>query len=147
MDILGKKGREYAWINSDDRIYTAFQSAGILKSNKIPALEGLAKGINNFIPGYFTGGDAINTPISTDQGSSGSGGGGGGGGGRSRRGGGTAATEKDPRYDPQTLKIRDVIERYYTILQQIDNITKAVERFSKVADRAWGRERIRAIER
>lgn len=140
MDILGKTGREYAWVEPGDRIYTASQSAGILKSNKIPGLEGLAKGINNFIPGYVTG-------ATTDWGSSGSSGGGSsGGGGRSRGGGGGAAAEKDPRYDPKTLKIRDVLERYYTILQQIDNITKAVERFSKVADRAWGRERIRAIE-
>lgn len=143
MDILGKTGREYAWVEPGDRIYTAQQSAGILKSNKIPGLEGLAKGINNFIPGYAPG-DIVG---GTNHTSSSSGGGGGGGGGeKSRGGGGGAAAEKDPRYDPKTLKIRDVLERYYTILQQIDNITKAVERFSKVADRAWGRERIRAIE-
>ena len=146
MDILGKKGREYAWVEPDDRIYTASQSAGILKSNKIPGLEGLAKGINNFIPGYDFGRGAAAEWSSSGSSSSGGGGGGGGGGEKSRGGGGGAAVEKDPRYDPQTLKIRDVLERYYTILQQIDNITKAVERFSKVADRAWGRERIRAIE-
>lgn len=143
MDILGKKGREYAWVEPDDRIYTASQSAGILKSNKIPGLEGLAKGINNYLPGHAAGEHVGGT----DHTSSGSGGGGGNGGSRSRGGGAAAPAEKDPRYDPNTLKIRDVLERYYTILQQIDNITKAVERFSKVADRAWGRERIRAIEK
>lgn len=138
MDVLGKKGREYAWVEPGDRIYTASQSAGILKSNKIPGLEGLAKGINNYIPGYEIGADWNN--------SGSSGGGSSGGGGRSRGGGGTP-TETDPRYDPNTLKIRDVLERYYTILQKIDDITRAVEKFAKVADRAWGEDRIKAIEK
>jgi len=147
MDILGKTGREYAWVEPDDKIYTASQSAGILKSNKIPGLEGLAKGINNYIPGYAK---AVG---STDNPSSGSGGGGSsGGGGRSRGGSAAAANpleeeKKDPRYDPNTLKIRDVLERYYTILQKIDDITRAVEKFAKVADRAWGQDRIKAIEK
>ncbi len=138
MDILGKTGREYAWVEPTDRIYTASQSAGILKSNKIPGLEGLAKGINNFIPGYEIGADWNN--------SGSSGGGSSSGGGRNRGGGGTPA-ETDPRYDPNTLKIRDILERYYTILQKIDDITRAVEKFSKVADRAWGQDRIKAIEK
>lgn len=143
MDILGKTGREYAWVEPDDRIYTASQSAGILKSNKIPGLEGLAKGINNFIPGYGVG----LTGKSTDQSSSGSGGGGSSGGGGRSSSGAAAPTEKDSRYDPNTLKIRDILERYYTILQKIDDITRAVEKFSKVADRAWGQDRIKAIEK
>jgi len=37
------------------------------------------------------------------------------------------------------LKYRDVVERYYTILQQIQDITDAVTRFSEIADRAWGK--------
>ena len=40
-----------------------------------------------------------------------------------------------------------MITRYYTILEQIDNITQAVEHFAKVADRAWGEERTRAISK
>ena len=135
MDILGKTGREYAWIGPDDRIYTASQSAGILKSNKIPGLEGLAKGINNFIPGYEKGADWNNS--------------GSGGGGSSSRGGsgGGGKGDKDPRYDPNTLKIRDILERYYTILQQLDDITKAVEHIGKAIDRGWGQERIKNLER
>jgi len=58
-----------------------------------------------------------------------------------------AAEETDPRYDMYTLKERDMITRYYTILEQIDNITQAVEHFAKVADRAWGEERTRAISK
>ena len=135
MDILGKTGREYAWVEPDDRIYTASQSAGILKSNKIPGLEGLAKGINNFIPGYEIGADWNN-----------SGSGGGGSSGRGGSGGGGKG-DKDPRYDPNTLKIRDILERYYTILQQVDDITKAVEHIGKAIDRGWGQERIRNLER
>lgn len=142
MDILGKAGREYAWVEPDDKIYTASQSASILKSNKIPGLEGLAKGINNFIPGYAVGEHVGGTDHTSSDGSGGSSGG---SGGRSR-GGGTP-TEVDPRYDPNTLKIRDVLERYYTILQKIDDITRAVEKFAKVADRAWGEDRIKAIEK
>ena len=138
MDILGKTGREYAWVEPDDRIYTAAQSAGILKSNKIPGLEGLAKGIHNFIPGYDSGW------IGADWNNAGSGGGSSGGGGS--RGGG-APGEKDPRYDPNTLKIRDILERYYTILQQVDDITKAVEHIGKAIDRGWGQERIKNLER
>lgn len=145
MDILGKTGREYAWVEPDDKIYTASQSAGILKSNKIPGLEGLAKGINNFIPGYATSFQVQSNGGSNDKGGSSSGGSPSGSGGRSR-GGGTP-TEVDPRYDPNTLKIRDVLERYYTILQKIDDITRAVEKFAKVADRAWGEDRIKAIEK
>lgn len=140
MDILGKTGREYAWVEPDDKIYTAVQSAGILKSNKIPGLEGLAKGINNYIPGYATSVGSTDNPSSGSSGGSSSGGSG-------RGGGSSAPTEKDPRYDPNTLKIRDILERYYTILQKIDDITRAVEKFSKVADRAWGQDRIKAIEK
>jgi len=53
-----------------------------------------------------------------------------------------AAAEEDPRYDPNTLKERDIVTRYFTILQQIDDITRETEHFGKVAERAWGEERI-----
>lgn len=59
----------------------------------------------------------------------------------------TEEEEKDPRYDQLLLKERDLVERYYTILQQIEDITQAVDRFAKVADRAWGEERVQAIEK
>ena len=146
MDLLGKTGREYTWVDPSDKIYTASQTASIIGSNNsIPQLDALSKGINNFIPGYFTAGESRSTSINTDKGGSGSGGGGGSSGSRSRGGG--EAAEKDPRYDPNTLKIRDILERYYTILQKIDDITRAVEKFAKVADRAWGQDRIKAIEK
>ena len=144
MDILGKTGREYAWVEPDDKIYTASQSAGILKSNKIPGLEGLAKGINNFIPGYVTSLNVESNGGSNDKGGSGSGGGGSSGRGGS---GGGGKGDKDPRYDPNTLKIRDILERYYTILQQVDDITKTVEHIGKAIDRGWGQERIKNLER
>jgi len=149
MDILGKTGREYAWVEPDDKIYTASQSAGILKSNKIPGLEGLAKGINNYIPGYEFGRGVAAEWSSSGSSSSGRGRG---DGGSSREGSAAVANpleeeKKDPRYDPNTLKIRDILERYYTILQKIDDITRAVEKFAKVADRAWGQDRIKAIEK
>ena len=139
MDMLGEHGREYAWVDPSDRIYTASQTASILSNNNIPELQRFAQGFNNKIKGYFTGGDAPG--MGTQEGSSGGSGDGGGG------DGGGAAEEKDPRYDPNTLKIRDILERYYTILQQIDDITRAVEHFAAVADRAWGVERTKAIEK
>ena len=132
-DLLGKKGREYTWVEPTDRIYTATQTASILGRNNIPSLEGLAKGISNYIPGYRTGADWNNSGSSSS-----SKGGGGSGGGEDK---------KDPRYDPNTLKIRDVLERYYTILQKIEDITRMVEKFAQVAERAWGKDRIKAIEK
>ena len=136
-DLLGKQGREYTWVNTDDIIYTATQTAGILGNNSIPALEGLAKGIRNYIPGYFDAGTF--SAASTDEGgSSSSKGGGGGSGGKD---------DKDPRYDPNTLKIRDIVERCYTVLQQLDDITKAVEHIGKEIDRGWGQERLKNLDR
>lgn len=138
-ELLGKQGREYAWVEPGDRIYTAAQTASILGSNNIPALEGLAKGISNFIPGYAGDyqGTAWNGSIH-DSDNTKIGGYGGSGGGEEE--------EKDPRYDPNTLKIRDILERYYTILQQLNVIAHAVEHISKVVDRGWGQERIQAIQ-
>ena len=160
-DLLGKKGREYAWVNPGDRIYTATQTASILGSNNIPLLDGLAKGIRNHIPGY--GGSTTINGVTYSLNSSTQG-----GGSTNREAGsynlmqaakaaeadwnknggyyaGAKKKKTDPRYDPNTLKARDVIERYYTILQQIDDITRAVEHFAAVADRAWGKDRIKAI--
>ena len=146
MDIVGQHGREYVWVEPSDRIYTAAQTASILGNHSIEELQGFAEGFNNKIHGYFKG-------PSTDWGgstSSGGGGGGYGGGGDSGKvSEGSLEKEEpvDPRYDPYTLKERDIITRYYTILQQIDDITRAVEHFGKVADRAWGQERLKAIEK
>ena len=157
-ELLGKTGREYTWVDPDDRIYTATQTTSILNNNNIPALEGLAKGIQNYIPGYASsfasrvssgaslgGRYAVSTqkingswgPVA-DWGGSSSGGGGGSSGGEEEW--------KDPRYDPNTLKIRDILERYYTILQQLNVIAHAVEHISKVVDRGWGQERIKALQ-
>ena len=56
MDLLGRHGREYAWVEPDDKIYTAAQTASILGSKRIrEMINAHAAGINNFIPGYFTG--------------------------------------------------------------------------------------------
>ena len=140
-DILGKKGREYTWVEPTDRIYTASQTASILGKNNIAAFEGLAKGIRNYLPAYGGGARAGEVGADWNRTSSSSNKGGVGG------GTGGAEEKKDPRYDPNTLKIRDVLERYYTILQKIEDITRAVERFSKVAERAWGKDRIKAIEK
>ena len=143
-DLLGKRGREYAWINPGDRVYTATQTAGILGNNSIPALQGLAKGIRNHIPGYYTPPVKTSTDKTITEGQYSSDPAKGGSGGDSSN---SSDKKKDPRYDPNTLKIRDVLERYYTILQKIEDITRAVEKFSKVADRAWGKDRIKAIEK
>ena len=140
-DMLGKKGREYAWVEPSDRIYTAAQTQSIMSNNNIPELIGLSTGINNIIPGYEVGNNQGAGDITSQPSSSGGG---------SRKGGGSgsgATDEKDPRYDPNTLKLRDILERYYTILNRLDDITRAVENFAKVADRAWGEDRTRAIER
>lgn len=140
MDLLGKTGREYTWVEPSDRIYTAAQTASIIGSNNsVPQLEALAKGINNFIPGYAT------AVASTDHTKTGPGSGSGSS-SRSSSSSSSSSSDKDPRYDPYTLKLRDVLERYYVILEKIDDITRAVEKFSAVADRAWGKDRIKAIE-
>ena len=54
--------------------------------------------------------------------------------------------KKDPRYDPNTLKIRDILERYYVVLQQLNVIAKQLEHIGKVIDRGWGQERITALK-
>ena len=152
MDLLGKHGREYAWVEPDDKIYTAAQTASILKDEKFKETLGFASGINNFIPGYYVGliqnknGSSVGTLGSSDGG-----GGGYSGGGRSYGGGGEpeSAIDMSPqnhRYDPNWLRYRDVLERYYTILQQMDDIAQALSRFAELADRAWGKERIQNLE-
>ena len=143
-ELLGKKGREYAWVEPNDIIYTAAQTASILGSNNIPALQALAKGINNYIPGYSDGDvsfDGVRTDgpmIATNSGwgSLGS--------GKEE----STSTEEptDPRYDENTLKIRDILTRYYTILEKLDDIIAAIDRFATAADRAWGEDRIKLIE-
>ena len=165
IDMLGQHGREYTWVNPNDIIYTAAQTASILGNNDIEWLEGFAKGFNNKIKGYAPGYERSDTGTTTQpsdftfaantdnpggvNGPSGIG-------EAVRRGalegtkaGMAAAAEeaKDPRYDPNTLKERDIVTRYFTILQQIDDITREVEHFGKVAERAWGEERIQAISR
>ena len=161
-DLLGKKGREYAWVEPSDRIYTATQTAGILGNNNIPALEGLARGIKNYIPGYAikstlqpyydplskdyvipAGGHPRSRPTATAKAEETGGDWPKSGG---YYGGGGAAPKKDPRYDPNTLKIRDILERYYTILQQIDDIARELEHIGKVVDRSWGQERISGLK-
>ena len=148
-DLLGKKGREYTWVEPGDRIYTAFQTASILGNNNIPALEGLAKGIQNYIPGYYT--SAIDYSVDTrfqapsgqtqvgstdNKGSSGGG----------DSGGGGEPEWVDPRYDPNTLKIRDVVERYYPYIQQLQFIAKDLEHISTVVDRSWGKDHLKAVQ-
>jgi len=121
MDLLGKHGREYAWVEPNDKIYTAAQTASILGSKKIrEMINGFSSGINNFIPGYASAFDVGNNGYGTQLGSSSGGGdysGGGGGGG----GGGetvpTQLTAENHRFDANWLKYRDILERYYTILQ------------------------------
>ena len=134
MDVLGQHGREYAWVEPDDKIYTAAQTASILGNKKIAELQNFAEGINNFIPGYERG-------VGADWNNSG-------GGGTAYAGSssGGKAEEEDHRYDPQWLQYRDTVERYYTILQQIEDITNAVTRFSEIADRAWGKQRQDALK-
>mgnify|MGYP003315075891 CR=1 FL=1 len=53
MQMLGEHGREYTWVNPNDRIYTASQTSAILGNNSI---EGLSRGIRNKILGYYRGG-------------------------------------------------------------------------------------------
>ena len=129
MDLLGKHGREYAWVHPEDRIYTAAQTASILGSKRIREMTALASGINNFMPGYAAGligtsiGGAVGTlgnPSGGGEGASGGGGGGGGGGGEA---GPQELIAENHRYDANWIKYRDVLERYYTILQQIQDIT------------------------
>jgi len=50
--MLGKHGREYAWVNPGDRIYTAAQTTSILGNNNIEELNGFAEGFNNKINGF-----------------------------------------------------------------------------------------------
>ena len=146
MDLLGKTGREYTWVDPSDKIYTASQTASIMSNNtSIPQLEGLARGIRNYIPGYYSAGDSRENEVTTDQGGSKGKKSSDDSSGKSKSGD-SEDKKKDSRYDPNTLKIRDILERYYTILQKIDDIVRAVERFSKAADRAWGNDRIKNIQ-
>jgi len=152
MDLLGKHGREYAWVEPNDKIYTAAQTASILGSKKIrEMISAYASGINNFIPGYF---GSMGTSFGTSVGTLGSPSGGGGdysGGGRSSGGGGSAAeaelTAENHRFDANWIKYRDILERYYTILQQLEDLANELQRFAALADRAWGRQRIDNIEK
>ncbi len=149
MDLLGKHGREYVWVEPNDKIYTAAQTASILGSKKIrEMISAHAAGINNFIPG-FAKGDPI---ASTDYSGSSSGGGGSGGGSISFGGGGGDAAEaeltaENHRFDANWLKYRDILERYYTILQQLEDLANELQRFATLADRAWGKTRIDNIEK
>jgi hypothetical protein len=121
MDLLGKHGREYAWVEPNDKIYTAAQTASILGSKKIrEMINGFSSGINNFIPGYASAFDVGNNSYGTQLGSSSSGGDFSGGGRSSGGGGGTAEAEltaENHRFDANWIKYRDILERYYTILQ------------------------------
>ena len=164
VDMLGRNGREYAWVNPGDIIYTAAQTTSILGNNNITWLDEFAKGFNNKIRAYGLGDGlreaAGNLNPSGDTWTPGNTWGGSSGGISSavrsgayegtRAGtiaGAAAAAEDDPRYDMYTLKERDIVTRYFTILQQIDDITREVEHFGKAADRAWGEEKIQAIQR
>ena len=133
-ELLGKKGREYAFVGPNDRIYTANQTRKILNNRHTEDLNMLARGINNILPGYAKslGADQI---------------GGKGSGGNDKSGGNSSKKDdKDPRYD-NSIKLRELLERYYTILQQLDNIVKQLERIGKAVERSWGVERVRAIEK
>ena len=149
MDIVGQHGREYVWVNPNDRIYTAAQTASILGNHSIEELQAFAEGFNNKIHGYFDRKQGTHSDWPASSSSSGSSSPSSGGGGNKMAEGSSLEPLEpvDPRYDPYTLKERDILTRYFTILQQIDDITRAVEHFGKVADRAWGQERIKAIEK
>ena len=150
MDLLGEHGREYAWVEPSDKIYTAAQTASILGSKKIrEMIDAHASGINNFIPGYF---GSIGNSYGTSTGTLGSpSGGGDSGGGRGYSGGGgepvqVITEDQNHRYDSQWLKYRDILTRYYTILEQLQDIVQELSRFAELADRAWGKERQKDIE-
>ena len=149
VDMLGQHGREYTWVNPDDIIYTAAQTASILGNNNIEWLKEYSKGFNNKIQGHFDTNKGAAADWNANAGTSGIG-------EAVRRGaysgtyGGMMAAEeeeeKDPRYDINTLKERDILTRYFTILQQLDDINREIDRYAKTADRAWGEERITAIQ-
>ena len=144
MDLLGKHGREYNWVEPTDKIYTAAQTTSILGDKKIKEMIHFANGINNFIPGFDGGmvGAMGESGAGTQLGSSG-----GGGGGRPTSFGPAEASDEleNHRYDPNWLKYRDILERYYTILQQMENLANALARVAELADRAWGKQRQEAI--
>lgn len=162
IDMLGRRGREYAWVNPGDIIYTAAQTASILGNNNIAWLDGFSKGFNNKIRGYSAGG-SVNWDIAGETGMTGDGSwtpannysGNSGSVGKAAYSGGKAgalagmeeAEEKDPRYDMYTLKERDIITRYFTILQQLDDITREITYFANQAERSWGQDRVNAIHR
>ena len=139
MELLGQKGREYAFVNPNDRIYTADQTRKILSNMHTSDLDMLATGINNILPGYIEGLDGPDNGNTQKGGSKG-------GSGSKSDGSSGKKNDKDPRYD-DSLKIRDILERYYTILQQLDNIIKKIERIGQAVERAWGEERIRNIQK
>ena len=149
MDLLGKHGREYAWVEPNDRIYTAAQTASILGSKRIRALTALAQGINNFIPNFGAGSwEGSGTELGSSSGGGNSGGGGGGGfGGGGGEAGPQEVVAENHRYDANWIKYRDVLERYYTILQQLEDLANELQCFANLADRAWGKERVDNIEK
>jgi uncharacterized spore protein YtfJ len=70
---------------------------------------------------------------------------GGGGGGRGGGGGGGGGDRRDPRRANKINK-KDNIERYHEIDNVIDDLADAYERLNKEEDRAWGKNRINAMQ-
>ena len=67
------------------------------------------------------------------------------GGGRGGRGGGGGGRGRDPRRANKINK-KDNIERYHEIDNIIDDLADSYERLNKEEDRAWGKNRINAMQ-
>lgn len=114
--LAGTHGRTRAYIEPNDEIYTAAETKRILETN--PTLQDL--------PGFSVGYNKVSWGNDTSSG----GGGGYGSGAKS-------SNKKTAKFDP---------ERYHLISRQIDDITRRYERLDKIKDKAFGKNKIKAIQ-
>ena len=66
-----------------------------------------------------------------------------------KSGGGGSKSEKapTPAKKQAVSKTFDVTDRYHTVNEHIDNVSKAMDKAAKAADRLWGKERLKYLDK